>query len=117
MTSLGHIRSIQDGRNNTDSLCSSLQNVVQILEVNPADGEPWYFYIGGSPADVLQRDGFRIRFGAGGINRTNGNVSCTRRHRPLGLFRRMGTETDWDGARRFSGRQPAFEKILLPQMA
>src|SRR5437667_141409 len=46
MTSLGHIRSIQDGRNNTDSLCSSLQNVVQILQVNPADGEPLYFYVG-----------------------------------------------------------------------
>src|SRR5438477_9031637 len=94
LTSFGDVGCIQNRRDHADSPGASSQHGIEIFQVDTADGEPRNLHIRGRPLDVVKRDGFGGWLGAGGVNRTDGDVIGTRGDGAFRLRRGVSAQTN-----------------------
>ena len=85
-TGCGDIIGIENGGNDADALRAGGKDLVNVIEIDAADGEPGDGYICGRPADVLEGNRCGARFCAGGINRADGDVIGARGDRFASLI-------------------------------
>src|SRR2546430_2785660 len=93
------------------------ENVVEILQVNAANGEPRNFQVGRGPTDIIQCDRSGRRLGCGGVHWPDGDILSAGREGPMSLGRSVRAQADserYAGGPQFRDEGVArFEKILL----
>src|SRR5262249_14165352 len=112
---------IQNRGHDTNASGSGGDHIVEVRKVDPANGKPGTTYICGCPADVIERNRFCSRFGARGIDGTNGDIIRPGREGALGLSWRMRRQANSYFALRTSHCRhmlvSSIEEVLLPQVA
>ena len=95
--------------------------MIEVLEVDAADGEPGEGDMGGGPADVVQSNGCGGGFGGGGVDGADGDVIGLGLEGALGFPGVMGAEAEGDawpgGDGVWLGERGGVEEILLAEVA
>ncbi len=118
---IGNVHRVENGRDNTNAPRARHQHVIQGLKIDPTYGKPRNGHLRRRPPDVVKRHRLGGRFGAGGVNRSDGNVIRPGFERALRLRGSVSGQTNQgpdSGVLDLGNMGVAgVEKIFLPQMA
>src|SRR5213595_556604 len=85
---------VQDGRNDANASSPGRQNLIERMEIDAADGEPWSYYVLRGPTNIFGSHRFGRGLGAGGIDRADGKVIGFGGDGASSLRWRVGAQTD-----------------------
>lgn len=94
LTSLGEVRGVEDGGDDADSTRAGVEDGVEIVQRNAADGEPREAEMRGCPADMLEGDGGASGLGGRGIDRADGEMVGAGSEGAQGLLGGVGAEAE-----------------------